>query len=74
MTLKISPIEAIKINPACLPKSVPHNSLVIRPMLTKVKLIHIKFDNLIASCGASIDEKILTKVAPIKGYKGWIIN
>jgi hypothetical protein len=42
-------------------------------MLTKVKLIHIKFDNLIASCGASIDEKILTKVAPIKGYKGGLL-
>ena len=42
-------------------------------MLTKVKLIHIKFDNLIASCVASIDEKILTKVSPIKGYKGGLL-
>ena len=42
-------------------------------MLTIVKLIHIKFDNLIASCGASIDEKIFTKVAPMKGYKGGLL-
>ena len=67
-------MDAIKIKPACLPKPAPHNSLVIKPILNKVKLIHIKFDNLIASCGASIDEKILTNVAPMKGYKGWIIN
>ena len=63
----------MKIKPACLPKPVPHSSLVIRPILTKVKLIHIKFDNRIASCGARMDEKILTKVAPMKGYKGELL-